>query len=219
MAERVDLDDLIKALSDEVRRDPRHRLAPHRRQDIYEEIAQAYKQASVTIFGRVGCLAAKRVLHVFEDFSPGDPAPREILHVAEAILEGEADRQAAVHKLDQGYHASGNSWGYDEAEIPPSAWLAANAAYHSLAEALGRRPLGSLPEYNKGGTALPWADEDLCWLAFADTASVACMAMATASSSAVPDSESLLSFWTWWLTEAIPAAIESAESGHPGDVA
>jgi hypothetical protein len=215
--EQSHLDGLIETLLAEVSTDAGHRLPPERRRDLYTALHEAHTSISTVIFGHLGCAAAERVLPIFENFSSEDMAPRRMLLAAKGILEGEADHPTALRTLESGYHSSGNSWGYEEKDIPTSAWLAANAAYHSLVEALGTRPLSFLPEYHKAGKPTVWADEDLCWLDLADTASVASMATATNTDSSAPDAQRLLTFWKWWLLEALPTSIEKAEESAYGN--
>lgn len=206
-------DDQLKLLDsayEELRLDPSHRLEPRRRQQIYEAIDSTFSKDSVSILGRLGCLAARRVLPLFEAEHPEDNTPGEILSIAEAYLAGKVDQQVAIDKLDLGHHASGNAWGYDEAQLSASAWLAANAAYHALSEALGNRPLRLLPQHHKAGQVLAWTDEDLCWLDIADTASVACMALVSSKAARSDHTRVTLDFWTWWLTEALPNIIKGA---------
>jgi hypothetical protein len=201
---------LINLAFDEVKRSADHRLDPLRRQQIYRAIESSFAEDADYIHGTVACLSARRVLPLFRAEFPEDVVPEEVLSTAEAYLAGRLDQQAALDRLDLGHHASGNAWGYDEGQIAPSAWLAANASYHALAEALGNRPLLSLPEHRRLGQAVAWIDEDLCWLDIADTASVACMAQVSMGDSPIDSGGPMLDFWAWWLTEILATAIKNA---------
>jgi hypothetical protein len=216
------LQSVLDTVIGEVRADPQHRMSPQRRCEVYD----AFNCSADATMQQAPCwlavVTAKRVLPIFQQRYPDDTSPQELLETAIGVLQGQVDDARAYEMLDSGYLASANAWGYDDREIPWPTWLAGNAAYHALKEAHGYqydyRPLSNLPDYYKGDVLTPWSDEDLCEMDFADTAAVAAIASASDRYGRAYNPEELLAFWTWWLTEAIPMAIEAARRGQlPAD--
>ena len=206
---------LIEALLEEVRAHPGHQMSPYRRSELYRAYDQSGDGFLQSVPAWLACLTASRVLPAFEARYTVDLRPREMLELAVHALEGLVERDVVLKKLDEGYHSAGNAWGYDEAEMPWPAWLSANTAYHALREATGYRPLSILPGRMVGEVPVLWTDEELCQHDVADAASAAAMALAMdiTDGHAVP--ERLLGFWTWWLTQAIPAAVNCVSDGWP----
>jgi hypothetical protein len=234
MIEQMPLQLLLDTALGEVKVDPHHRLAPQRRRQIYDALLRSTDFAVQQAQGWLAVLAARRVLPLFERVFPDDSLPRDILDTAVGVLQGSVDDARAVEIEDEGYNASGNAWGYDELEeITWPAALAADASYHALKEARGFQPLNHLDRYHTVGTVTSplqddavfslepeptrgytWPDEEVCTVADADTAAAAAVASSCREDGPVCDPEKLQAFWTWWLVEAIPMAIEAARLGH-----
>ncbi len=210
------LPESVQALTDTIlaaiRSRAQHEMDPLRRRAIY----QAFAATDAPTTPRwLAALTAQRLLPRFQQHYPNDPLPQELLTLALRLLHGEEQDPATVEAmLDQGYHASGNAWGYDECEIPWPVWLAGNTAYHALKEAIGHPPLSFLPDYYKGNVLTPWNDKDLCECDFCDTASAAAIASASDDLGQHIDPANQLEFWTWWLTDAMPAAYRNARQGR-----
>lgn len=238
MSQPTMLQTLLNVALNEVRADPHHRLAPQRRRQIYDALLHSADPAMQQAQGWLAVLAARRVLPVFEQTFPGDDLPREILNAAVGVLRGDIDDARAAEIEDEGYHTVGNTWGYDEVdEITWPASLAADASYHALKEARGFQPLNHLDRYHTVGTVTflfqdgelqddafspepepirgdTWSDEEVCTVNDTDTAAAAAVASSCREDGPVCDPEKLLAFWTWWLVEAIPTAIEAARLGR-----
>ncbi|MBN1811309.1 MAG: hypothetical protein JXA14_05705 [Anaerolineae bacterium] len=234
MIEQTPLQFLLGTALDEVKADSHHRLAPQRRRQIYDIFLRSADSAMKRVSGWLAVLAAKRALPVFERAFPDDGLPREILDAAVGVLQGSVDDARAAEIEDEGYHAAGNAWGYDELdEVTWPAALAADASYHALKEARGFQPLNHLEHYYKVGSVTSpfqddevfspepepikgdtWLDEDICQVGDTDTAAAAAVALSCREDGPVCDPEKLQVFWMWWLVEAVPTAIEAARLGH-----
>ncbi len=201
---------LLAAVLSEVEADPEHKMSPQRRREVYIALSNFIGQQTLAW---LAVITAQRVLPMFQQRYPDNTLPQELIETAISVLQGQIDDAQAEEMLDLGYHASGNAWGYDEREIPWPVWLAGNASYHALKEVCGYQLLGNISEHYKDDVLTPWSDEDICEYSIADTAAVAAIASASNSRGAVHDSQKLLAFWRWWLTEAIPTAVELAEGG------
>ncbi len=206
---------LIETLLAEVRAHPNSQMSPYRRRELYRAYDQSGDDLLQSVPAWLACLTASRVLPAFEAKYPNDRRPREMLQLAVHALEGAVQRGIVLETLDEGYHSAGNAWGHDEAEMPWPAWLSANTAYHALREATGYRALGILPDRMEGQVHVLWTDEELCQHDMADAASTGAMASATDSTTEHAVPERLLGFWTWWLTQAIPAAVKCISGGWP----
>jgi hypothetical protein len=225
---------LLDVALDEMRTDPQHRLSPQRRRQIYGALARSADPAVQQAQGWLAVLVAKRVLPLFERQFPDDDLPREILDTTVGVLQGSVNDARAAEVEDEGYHASGNAWGYDEVdEITWPAALAADASYHALKEARGFQPLAHLGHYHTVGVVTSpsqedvvftqepepirgntWLDEDICTVNDTDTAAAAAVASSCREDGPVCDPAKLRVFWTWWLQDAIPMAIEAARLGY-----
>ena len=190
----------------EVQASPSHQMKPKSRRLVYQAFADA-GDAKISVAPRwLAILSSRRVLPLFEHKYPDDPLPREFLQLAIAALQGKASKTEVNDKLDHGFDASGNAWGYDEREITWPVWLAANSTYHALVEANGYQPLDHLRRYVKNGVSTDWTDDELCQFS-GDTAADAAMASAYDECGLNINAEKLLEFWHWWLNEAIEESI------------
>ncbi len=222
---------LVRTALGEMEADPQHRLAPQRRRQIYDVCGASLDPPGRLVRGWLAVITARRVLPLFQAEFPDDTLPQELLDTAIRCLQGQVDESTADDIQDHGYHASGNAWGHDEAEITWNADLAGAAAYHALKEARGQEPLCDLDRFFKlgvvswpsgemiGSTAAPlradqFVDEDLCQIDNSDTAANAAVAFACDPGGPLCDPSKLHEFWTWWLTQAIPEAWETARRQH-----
>jgi hypothetical protein len=227
---------LANAALAEMQADPRHRLAPKRRQAIYAALAAAPDAALRAVPDWLAVLAAQRVLPLFQAQCPEDELPPALLAAAVGVLEGKLDAATAAEMEAQGYRASQNAWGYQEDNLPWPVGLAADAAYHALKEARGHKPLADLETRLRRGTvalqpSAPEAekpvaaqspapaepelhDEALCQMDNSDTAAIAAVAAASSEFGPTCDPERLRVFWTWWLWEALPGAVAAARRGR-----
>ena len=221
---------LAAAVLAEMQADPRHRLSPARRQAVYAALAAAPGLSAAPHW--LAVLAVDRVLPLFRARCPDDEQPPALLAAAIGVLEGRLDPDTAAELEAQGYQASKNAWGYDVGELPWPVGLAADAALRALREARGYRPLANLAAFLAQDTVMllpakagvparsvaapgPAAlnDETLCQMEDSDTASIAAVAAASSDFGPNCDPERLRAFWTWWLQEALPAAVAAARRG------
>src|SRR5579859_419827 len=225
--------DLAAAALAEMQADPQHRLSPQRRQSLYAVLAGAAEPALRAAPSWLAVLAAQRVLPLFQARCPEDELPPALLSAAIDVLERRVDEAAAAELEARGYWASKNAWGYEADGLPWPVGLAADAALRALKEARGHRPLADLNALLRRGTVelqpdpanaqpapAPAAagdnlnDEDLCQMDGGDTASLAAVAAASSEFGPTCDPQRLLVFWTWWLQEALPAAVAAARRGQ-----
>jgi len=221
---------LVNTALAEMQADPGHRLSHQRRGQIYAALGPLTEDIGRKARGWLAVNTARRVLPTFQEAFPDDTLPQQLLDMAVSILQGRGDAAAADELQEWGYNASGNAWGYDEAEVPWNADLAGSAAYHALKEARGQPPLQYLDrvfklgvvawpsgepvmEYPTPQPATQFTDEDLCQNDASDTAANAAVAFACEAGGPTCDPDKLREFWTWWLMEAIPEAWETAHSG------
>jgi len=205
--------DVAEIILGEVQTSPSHQMNPKSRRLVYQAFADA-GDTKVRVAPRwLAILSSRRVLPLFDHKYPDDPLPREYLKLAIAVLQGKAAKTEVDDKLDYGYDASGNAWGYDEREITWPVWLAANSTYHALVEANGYQPLDHLHRNFKNGVSTDWTDEKLCQFS-GDTAADAAMSSAYDARGLNINGEKLLEFWQWWFNEAIEESIFAARHGY-----
>lgn len=216
------LQKLINIALTEMSSDIQHRLNPNLRCQIYDVFGEVTDKTGQRIRGWLAVITAEHVLPIFQQYFPEDTLPKELLATATGILQGRVNEVIADDMQDQGYHASGSTWGYNEEEMPLNADLAATAAYHALLEARGRYPFRDLHSLRKRERIRTgnnvgeeyWADridEDLVvGGGIGDTAAFAAIASSCQYDRLQCDSQKLEHFWKWWLTGAIPLALHSS---------
>jgi len=137
--------DVAEIILGEVQASPSHQMNPKSRRLVYQAFAMRVI-TKVRVAPRwLAILSSRRVLPLFRTTKyPDDPLPREYLKLAIAVLQGKAAKTEVDDKLDHGYDASGNAWGYEKGKLTWPVWLAANSSYHALVEANGYQPLDHL---------------------------------------------------------------------------
>ncbi len=206
------LQSLIDALLSEVQTDSQHRMSPYRRRELYNAFYSAAAAGQQGICW-LAIITAKRALPMFQARYPDDTLPPELLEAAIDLLQGRVSREQIEDILDLGCHASTAAWGHDEREIPWSVWQAGNASYYALNVVCGGQPLRAVDhDYYKNDVLTPWTDEELCEFFWPDPAAAAAIASSSDRYGRQFDSGKLLEFWTWWLVEAIPKAVEITQS-------
>jgi hypothetical protein len=212
----------------EVNAEPKHRLSHQRRRKLYDLFKTFSDLNTHRAIQWLAVITAQRVLPLFQQEFPDDTLPEELINAAIGVLKGKVNDTTADDIQDQGYQASGASWGYDEETITWNADLAGSAAYHALMESRGQEPFEHLDKiFEIGVVSVPsgnWVDkypkpkgadqltdESLCQFPNSDTAGVAAVAFSCRSDGPICDTLKLKEFWVWWLTEAIPKAWEMAQ--------
>jgi hypothetical protein len=227
------LNPLIAEALTAVRKHPKHQFPPLERRKIYEAFGSRENLIVDRACGWLGIITAKRVLPIFTAKYPQDKLPERLIRLAERVVRATLDKNSwRVQKyLDYSYHASGNSWGYDEYDLPLNVDLAGYAARKALGEAIGGKYLHNLDNYAIVGASFSFTDglsglfnfqrevrgsqltdEQLATIEVGDTASAAAVASAYSKNSIRCHPKKLLAFWEWWLLEAIPLAWEKAEN-------
>jgi len=216
MATPVNLAKIIDDALVAVRNHPEHRLGAKQRRTVYESFGPRNDPTANRARGWLAVLTAQHVLPIGERVSPNENIPRRLVEMAEGVLEGVIDPQVARRReIVEGVDIQ--DWGYPE-EAPWNAFLAGKTGDRALAETLGQDLLAlSLVWVDTGApgeSGIPmeeWPDEKLAE-DYGDTASAAAVAFACDphSSTIRCDPDRFLEFWEWWLTEAVPMAVEKA---------
>jgi hypothetical protein len=208
------LDPLIQQALAAVRADEQHHLGPSLRRRIYtvlEPIAETPSPVTPRR-GRLGVLAARRALPVWEFITPLDDdlhwehnidrLPHKFLTLAENLLVGTGDIQAARTIAGDEWYFTGNIRGMllegRKYQTPHfhNASYALYAALLALNETLGTDALRSLSD------EVDWHENDVDDYEL-DAAGAA---MRAVSGVDMPDPQKRLEYWEWWLTEAVPSA-------------
>ncbi len=208
---------LIDQTLGEIRYHPEHRIEPKRRREIYNAFGPKEDIKANRSRGWLAVISARYVLPIFERGFPDVDTPSRLIDIAEKTARGAFDAGTAVREASNGQEMAGRLWGYDETVVPWNASMAGNTAHRALAEAAGLDPFESKITGVVGTKAsnarrvlideLP--DEKLAKM-FGDTASAAVVAFAWSPGNSKCDPSKMLEFWEWWLTKAIPKALEMA---------
>jgi hypothetical protein len=218
---------IIETAEKDVHADNHHHLSYKRRKEIYDAFLESSDDVAGKAMRWLAVITAQKVLPLFQKEYPDDALPEELITTAISILHGEGNETTVDDIQEQGYLASGASWGYDEEEISWNADLAGRSAYHALMEARGLKPLENMDMiYEIGVVGMPsgkwiekfpepkgadqFTDENLCEFPNCDTAGIAAVAFSCQPGGPVCDKSKLKQYWIWWLTEAIPKAWEIA---------
>ncbi len=188
-----------------VRAHPQHQLDWQLRRAMYTAFGE-YTDLSVTrARGRLAILSAQKVYPIFHAAYLDDDLPESLLRAAVGLLDGTVTQDEAAEIQDIGYHIFGNDL-YDELNVQAAGY----SAYKALMEVRGwRDPFEQVVHggvLNQSGERVPFTDQELASLEAGDTAGTAAIAFAGNAESDALNVEKLLSFWEWWLIEAIPLA-------------
>jgi hypothetical protein len=224
-----------------VNSDPQGHLRPYDRDQIYNFFTPFAQVRRVHASAWLAFLAAKYVLAILEkvfipDKVPQELQPRYMLQIAEEVLQGQRDSEDKIFEREVNliHSASGNSWGFDDDDLPFNAYLVGISISEtfSLVGIFPTDPFMALrcDKSNEPGNKkiigqVLCLDENLkddaiddgylgSLAGIMDTAGLAARAYAWVRQR--PDWSSEYSiekrrrFWLWWLTEAIPIAWEQA---------
>ena len=221
---------LIRTADSDVRAHPQHQMNWRQRQAIYTAFDTATPSAGPRARIWLAILTAEFVLPIFETTfaevcfePPEDDAyaelPRQWITLARASVEGRSDPQS-IGEYRHMAHTNMGCMQLDYGSVALNMVAAAEAAYRATKEALGIVPFHDMHLYSVSPRgfgsygqihdadavrATDWTDTRLALLA-GDVAAAAAIAFACKRTSLECDTEKLLTFWAWWLTEAIPTA-------------
>lgn len=199
-----ELTDQLKLLSIHVQHDERHALGPWHRQQVYSKLF-AQTPRGATICGWLAVLCAQRVLPFWEAAKPHDHGPRELIELSMGYLRGSYNydsMQGMWKKYEDRFGVEAIAE-FIENE-PWQTWRAALAAAATIYEVKAPHPFLNLilSQHDTDHNIDPWSHDAALW-------AMECEAGAEWED---PDSSKRLSFWTWWLNEAIPIAWSKCES-------
>jgi hypothetical protein len=194
--------------------DTDHHLTPLQRLELLRAfgLPSQHSPAVNRFRGWLGILTARYVLPIWhaalpiwteipQDLPDDNLLPDRLITLAETILAGTADLQAAWQEVNDHWYVVGNI-GYeftDRDDVPLAAYFACDAALRALYEALNTDFLDQIPvqaDYTDETVPDEWRD----------SASSAVMAYAGGGKVEPVDLLKRRLFWEWWLQEAIPTA-------------
>lgn len=186
------IQDLIATIKTGVLAAPDGNLRLDRRAVLWEVLAaMADARTSYLRRVRLNAMCVRHVLGRWRERFPHDDSVEQMLQLAEDVVAGEIDPDAAIAERDRFY--------VDVVEIreygDPSAMFVGLAAANTVVEAL----------VEDNGDAIPQAedDEDLDPEAY-DTSYLCASAAARGLDRRPADIEARRAFWLWYLDEAIP---------------
>ena len=209
---------------------PQHQMHWQQRQAIYTAFDTATPSTGTQARIWLAIFTGEHVLPTFETTfaevcwePPEDDGyaelPRHWIALARALVEGRADPQSIAEYRHMS-HTNMGCMQLDYGSLALNAVAAAQAACRATGEALGvkpfrdihrhslsRRGLGSYGDIHAADAvmATEWSDAQLAFVA-GDVAAAAVIAFSCGRTSGASDPQKLLTFWTWWLSQAIPAA-------------
>ncbi len=193
----AELDQLIRQVSDAVKRDPEHQLLPGKRKQIYDLIA-AYPGGDSALKW-LAAFTVLRTIYYWHEQTPEMFRPFMLLTLARNALEGKADRVQMV----QTAHAARSY--YEDLE---GAELDTRVIYAGVAAAEALLRVTGLDRWAEISISDKVTDDALDW-STSDVAKWAVSAYAGGTKrfgTKEVNLEKRLEFWIWWLEEAIPAA-------------
>lgn len=221
---------LIRTADWAVRAHSQHQMNWRQRHTIYTAFDTTTPSIGTQARIWLAILTAEYVLPIFEaTFAevcfepPEDDAyaelPRQWITLAHTIVEGRSDPQSIAEYRHMA-HTNMGCMQLDYGSLARNMVAAAEAAYRATKEALGIVPFHDLHLYSisprgfgsygqihdtDAVRATEWPDTRLAFLA-GDVAAAAAIAFSCNRTSLECDSGKLLTFWGWWLAEAIPTA-------------
>ncbi len=202
-----------------MRSDPDHHITPRQRRELLQAFGAEHQHPPVVnrFRGWLGILTARYVLPIWhaalpiwteipQDLPDHNLLPDRLITLAEAVVAGTANLQAAWQEVNDQWYVVGNigdEFTAHRDDVPMAAYYACDAALRALYEALNTDFLGQIP-----GQA-DYTDETLPdeWR---DSASLAVVAYAGGGEAEPVDVLKRRLFWEWWLQEAIPSVWKRA---------
>ena len=201
---------LIQTLRKEIDDHAYHNFEPQKRLILYTAFGPRTDPFINAFRSWWAIYTAERVLPLFVAALPDEVSPPCSLKIARRVALGLNRRDAtAVNRYrEMNYHWSGQVWGH-EGDLPVNAYYAGTAACQALDEVCRLEEYRFMPHVDLTGTTHGITDLMMAGQAVADTASCAAMAFAVDEDEDC-DFDKLHQFWTWWLTEALEQAWNTA---------
>jgi hypothetical protein len=141
---------------------------------------------------------------------PATQLPTHLLQLAQAVLAGQVTSNQALRQSGDMQTILGNNLGEDEDEFPAQAYAVAAAAAEALNQALGLGPFDHQEITPQTSDAMLLG----AGAAAAPAHHAACGIFDGVYATDAFDPLAQQTFWTWWLTKALPAAW-TAEADAP----
>src|SRR5512138_2589008 len=160
-----------------MRSDPDHHITPLQRHELLQAfgVPQHQPPALNRFRGRLGILTARYVLpiwhaalpiwtEILEDLPDNNLLPDRLITVAESVVAGTADLQAAWQEVNDQWYVVGNigdEFTAHRHNVPLVTYYACDAALRALSEALNTDFLGQIPaqaDYNDDTLPDEWRD-------------------------------------------------------------
>ncbi len=195
------VDMLIEELLSHLKTHPEHYLLPVHRLMLYRWLLDNEKLRKQRTYERLCVNTAEHVYPIWRKTYRYDELPRTALDIAHTILDGEAKIAGLtdlVYMFDEKlkdmnpFDSTGEFRGH-------SAGFAATETLWAIA---GRPPFNEayVDSCRMDADLDPWTSDTVLWAAAAYGLN--------AWQSNADRSEQRLKFWTWWLTECLPATLE-----------
>lgn len=186
-------------------RHPQHELIPIHRQNIYRTLVLVTDFRDTSTRAYWGMFTASFVLPIWEQKWPMDSLPRDMLKLAEGVIDTSIDRGVANIQANEAWSQLDKRGSQQKALENPEAFFAGLAAIEGLFETLGVDRLIdiSLTEDDTDDVLDPWSSDTAKWAAAAYSGQVG---------SARTNLTKRREFWDTWLTVGLPRAWLSASS-------
>jgi len=155
------------------------------------------------VLGWLDILTAEYALPILRTERPTDATPDRLLKIARGVVQGKRSREAAQKSADNSWEWLNSAYYRKNQSISDSAACAYAALIFSVFSAAGNDAFMRVD--------IQETDEDIdIDFESCDVAAVVAQAITGGLRPPGPDSATRLEYWTWWLTQAIPAAGEQA---------
>ncbi len=205
------LEHLLRTLLEEVRIHPQHVLWPYQRYLVYEQLGRLEEPAGYQRHGWLGLTTAEYVLPIWQQARPQDDHMQRLLQLTNEVIEHKADTKAAEQVAEQVWdmlvNAVDNTGYGQDVQATPQAASALLAATVALQLTLGvdvsywwlDLDAEENAEEERESETDPWTTDVAGWAvhAYAYDGKPLWKNL---------NKDKQLEFWTWWLTEAVPAA-------------
>lgn len=195
----LSLEQLLAASMEAIGAHPQHALLPIRRRAIYAALGPLGDPQAFQRRERLDIITAQHVLPLWHEERPTDDRAEHLLALVQTIMDDQVDMQAAQEDVEAIWRWLTEDDGGRYEKLSTPVYYALGAAIAAAVAALEGNPLLTMRlDENETDANIDLASSDCAKWA----------ANAVAGPVWKPDSDSAkrLEFWTWWLTEAVPAA-------------
>ncbi|MGH2535948.1 MAG: Imm5 family immunity protein [Candidatus Promineifilaceae bacterium] len=186
-----------------VEAEPKHTLRPYYRQQIYRALARWPKGKEARI--RLDILTAQKVLPLWPESLSERLQPGRLIQRAMDVLEGRARPEVVSREADVAWAELEEFGAQTSDEQESRAFLTALAALESTSYATGLDRMATIEigAHEEDVHLDPWSSDAAKWASFA---------YAGRPREGMFNAAQQLEFWSWWLSEAIPAAWQASSS-------